>query len=170
VGLIVKFTTFDCSVVVVAFVPEEPETAEPGIWTATRMVSAAMMSEAGTVTVNCVLVTEVGVSLTWFGPTVHKIMAPVTQPPPLAVSGKSVPPAGCCAGLRNVRTEEDVWFVKFVLNWEQPPTDPNTASAAISHLRETIRTRSSSSYPCCETPGRRNSCEDYPDAAEPSDD
>jgi hypothetical protein len=31
VGLIVKFTTFDCSVVVVAVVLEEPETAEPGI-------------------------------------------------------------------------------------------------------------------------------------------
>jgi hypothetical protein len=29
-----------------------------------------------------------------------------------------------------------------VLNWEQPPADPNTTSAAISHLREYIRTRS----------------------------
>jgi hypothetical protein len=169
VELIVKFTTFDTSVVVVAVVPEEPETAEPGIWMATRMVPAAVMSEAGTVAVNCVLVMEVGVSWTWFGPTFHKMMAPVTNPPPLAVSGNSVPPAGCCAGLRNVSTEEDVWLVKFVLNWEQPPARPNTASAAISHLREYIQTRSSPSHPC-ETPGRRKSCEYNPGAEEASDD
>ena len=35
VGLMVKFTKFDTSVVVVAVVPEAPETAEPGICTAT---------------------------------------------------------------------------------------------------------------------------------------
>ena len=35
VGLISKLTTFDISVVVVAVVPEAPETAEPGICTAT---------------------------------------------------------------------------------------------------------------------------------------
>lgn len=34
-AIIVNGTTFDCSVVVVAVVPEEPETAEPGISTAT---------------------------------------------------------------------------------------------------------------------------------------
>ena len=32
--LIVKYTTFEISVVVVALVLEVPETAEPGIWTA----------------------------------------------------------------------------------------------------------------------------------------
>jgi hypothetical protein len=35
VGLMVKFTKFDTSVVVVAVVPDAPETAEPGICTAT---------------------------------------------------------------------------------------------------------------------------------------
>lgn len=34
-GFTLKLTTFDTSVVVVALVPEAPETAEPGIWTAT---------------------------------------------------------------------------------------------------------------------------------------
>lgn len=33
-ALIVKFTTFDFSVVVVAFVLDDPETADPGICTA----------------------------------------------------------------------------------------------------------------------------------------
>jgi hypothetical protein len=35
VGLMVKFTKFDTSVVVVAVVPDAPETADPGICTAT---------------------------------------------------------------------------------------------------------------------------------------
>jgi hypothetical protein len=168
IGSTVKLTRFDISVVVVAAVPDVPETAEPGIWMATAMVPAAVMSEAGTLTINCVLVMEVGVSWTWFGPTFHKSIAPVTKPPPLAVSVKSVPPAGWCAGLRKVRAEEDVWLVKFVLNWEQPPASPNTASAAISHLRETIRTRSCPCHPY-ETPGRQKSCENNPGAEETSD-
>ena len=108
VGLIVKFTTFDCSVVVVAVVPEAPETAEPGIWTATRMVSAAVMSEAGTVAVSCVLVMEVGVSWTWFGPTFHKTAARGTNPAPFAVIVKLWSPAFAVWGLRYASTEEDV--------------------------------------------------------------
>jgi len=39
---------------------------------------------------------------------------------------------------RIVSTEEDVCDVKFVLNCEHPPASPNTASTAISHLREYI--------------------------------
>lgn len=35
VGSILKLTRFDISVVVVAVVPDDPETAEPGIWMAT---------------------------------------------------------------------------------------------------------------------------------------
>lgn len=54
-------------------------------------------------------------------------------------------PAGTEAGLKNCRNDEDVCVVKFVLNSEQPPASPNNASAAMSHLRETIRTLSSRS-------------------------
>jgi hypothetical protein len=54
-GLTVKNTTFDTSVVVVAVVPEAPETAEPGIWTATCNVTGVdpvfTMLAAGTVPV-----------------------------------------------------------------------------------------------------------------------
>jgi len=100
------------------------------------------------------------------------MIAPETKPPPFAVMGKPVEgtePTATEDGLRKNRTEEDVWEVKFVLNWEQPPPSPNTTSAPISHLREYIRTRSSPSHPC-ETPGRRKSCENYPGTEETSDD
>jgi hypothetical protein len=132
------------------------------------MFPAAATSEAGTVAVSCVLLMNVVVSGSWFGPTFHRMMAPETKPPPVAVMVKSESPAFAVWGLRNVRTEEDVWIVKFVLNWEQPPASPITTSAAISHLREYIRTRSSPSHPR-ETPGRRNSCEYDPSAEETSD-
>src|SRR5229473_5934141 len=98
------------------------------------------------------------------------MIAPETNPAPFAVIGKPVEgtaPTATEDGLRNVRTEEDVWVVKLVLNWEQPPASPNITSAAISHLREYIRTRSSPSYPR-ETPGRRTSCENNPGAEEAS--
>jgi hypothetical protein len=127
------------------------------------------MSEAGTVAVSCWLLTKVVASWTWFGPAFHKRMAPVTKPAPFAVMVKSEPPAFAVWGLRNDRNEDDVWLVKFVLNWEQPPTKPDIASAAIIHLHEYIRTRSSPSHPC-ETPGRRKSCENNPRAEETSDD
>ena len=169
---ILKLTMFETSVVVVAVVLEDPETAEPGIWTATRTVPALVKFEAGTIAVSWVLLTNVVVSWIWFGPEFQRTIAPGTNPAPFAVIVKPVEgtaPAATEAGLRNVRTEVDVWFVKFVLNWEQPPTRPNTASAAIIHLREYIRTRSSPSHPC-ETPGRRKSCEYNPGAEEISDD
>jgi len=132
------------------------------------MLPAAAMSEAGTVAVNCALLMKVVVSWDWFGPTFHRMMAPETKPAPVAVMMKSESPAFAVWGLRNVRAEEDVWIVRFVLNWEQPPASPNTTSAAISQLREYIRTRSSLSHPC-ETPGRRKSCENNPGAEETSD-
>jgi hypothetical protein len=100
------------------------------------------------------------------------MIAPVTNPMPFAVIGKPVEgtaPTATDAGLRKVRNEVDVWVVKFVLNWEQPPASPTTTSATISHKREYIRTRSSPSYPR-ETPGRRTSCENNPGAEETSDD
>jgi hypothetical protein len=56
-GLTVKLTTFDTSVVVVAVVPEAPETAEPGIWTVTCAVPAVAISEAGTVAVSWLALT-----------------------------------------------------------------------------------------------------------------
>jgi hypothetical protein len=58
-GLIVKFTTLDTSVVVVALILEDPETAEPGIWTAIWMVPAAATYEAGTGAVTTALLTYV---------------------------------------------------------------------------------------------------------------
>jgi hypothetical protein len=106
--------------------------------------------EAGTVADSCVLLTNVVVSWIWFGPKFQRIIAPETNPAPFAVIGKPVEGTaliGSEAGLRNTRTEVDVWVVKFVLNWEQPAASPNTTSATISHLRENIRTRSSPSYP-----------------------
>lgn len=56
---IAKYTTFDISVVVVAPVFEVPETAEPGICTATCTVPALVIKEAGTGAVNCELLTSV---------------------------------------------------------------------------------------------------------------
>jgi hypothetical protein len=78
------------------------------------------------------------------------MIAPDTKPAPFAVMGKPVEgtvPAGTEEGLRNVRTEVEVWVVKFVLNWEHPPASPAITSATISHLREYIRTLSSPIYP-----------------------
>jgi hypothetical protein len=100
------------------------------------------------------------------------MIAPGTKPPPFAFIGNPVEgtePTATEDGLRYDRAEVDVWVVKFVLNWEQPPASPATTSAPNSHLREYIRTRSSPSDPC-ETPGRRKSCENYPAAEETSDD
>lgn len=87
------------------------------------------------------------VSESWFGPTFHRITAPVTNPLPLAVMGK--PPDGtlpnvAVAGLRNVRNDEEVCVVKFVLYSLQPMPSPNTMmTAAINQLREGIQERSS---------------------------
>jgi hypothetical protein len=58
-GLIEKRITFDTVVVVVAFVPEVPETAEPGIWTCTRAVPAVAIKEAGTIAVSWLSLTIV---------------------------------------------------------------------------------------------------------------
>jgi hypothetical protein len=44
------------------------------------------------------------------------MMAPVTKPLPFAVMVNPESPAVTAWGLRNVRVEEDVWLVKFVLN------------------------------------------------------
>src|SRR6267378_3312752 len=107
------------------------------------MFPAAATLEAGTVAVSCVLLMKVVVSWVWFGPTFHRMMAPETKPPPVAVMVKLESPALAVCGLRNISSEDDVWTVKFVLNWEQPPASPNTTSAVISQLREYIRTRSS---------------------------
>jgi len=57
-GLTVKLTKSDTSVVVVAVVPEAPETAEPGIWTATCAVPAVAILEAGTVAVSWLALTR----------------------------------------------------------------------------------------------------------------
>src|SRR6266550_3670264 len=110
------------------------------------MFPAAATLDAGTVAVSCVLLIKVVVSLAWFGPTFHRMIAPETKPPPVAVMVKSESPAFAVWGLRNVSVEEDVWMVKFVLNCEQPPTSPNATSVAINQLREYIRTRSSPSH------------------------
>ena len=64
VGLMLKFTTFDTSVVVVAVVPDAPETADPGICTATFTLPAEVRSEFGTGAVSCALLTKVVVSWT----------------------------------------------------------------------------------------------------------
>jgi hypothetical protein len=56
-GLTVKLTKSDTSVVVVAVMPEAPETAEPGIWTATCAVPAVAILEAGTDAVSWVALT-----------------------------------------------------------------------------------------------------------------
>ena len=58
-GMTVKGTTSDTSVVVVAVVPEAPETAEPGIWTATCIVPAVAILEAGTVADSWLALTKV---------------------------------------------------------------------------------------------------------------
>ena len=49
---IVKYTTLEISVVVVLFMFEVAEVAEPGIWTATCTVPGAVTKEAGTGAVN----------------------------------------------------------------------------------------------------------------------
>jgi hypothetical protein len=44
------------------------------------------------------------------------MIAPVTNPVPVATMGRSASPAFAVWGLKNVNVEEDVWVVKFVLN------------------------------------------------------
>jgi hypothetical protein len=95
-------------------------------------------SEAGTGAVSCMLLTRVVTS----GVPFHRMIAPVTKPPPLAVIVKPCAPAVAALGLTNVSTEEDVWMERFVLYWEQADANPQAMSATISHLREHIRTRS----------------------------
>ena len=77
---IVKSTMFDTSVVVVALVLEVPETAEPGIWTATWTVPGVAISDAGTGAVSWILLTKVV-----FANCVpfHRMNAPATKPEPL---------------------------------------------------------------------------------------
>jgi hypothetical protein len=86
---------------------------------------------------------------------------PETKPAPLTVIVKAGSPAFTVCGFKNDTDEEDVWIDKFVLNWEQPPVRPNTASVAINHLRENIRIRSPSNH-SCEMPVLRQSCEINP--------
>jgi hypothetical protein len=62
VAPILKTTRLDTSLVVVAVVLEDPETAEPGICTATCTAPADVKFEAGTIAVSCVLLTNVVVS------------------------------------------------------------------------------------------------------------
>jgi hypothetical protein len=83
---------------------------------------------------------------------------PETKPAPLTVIVNPASPAFTACGFKNDTDEEDVWTDKFVLNWEQPPVRPNTASVAINHLRENIRIRSPSNH-SCEMPVLRQSCE-----------
>jgi hypothetical protein len=72
-------------------------------------------------------------------------------------------PAFTVWGFKYATDEEDVWMVRFVLNWEQPPARPTTVSAAMSHLRETIRTRSPLNLRC-KMPGQRKCRENNPGA------
>jgi hypothetical protein len=72
VGLMMKFTTLETSVVVVAVVPEAPETAEPGICTAIGTVAAVAIYEAGTGAVTWEALTNVVVSAISFGPAFHR--------------------------------------------------------------------------------------------------
>lgn len=73
----------------------------------------------------------------------HRINAPETKPPPLAVIVKPCVPAVAALGLTNVSEEDDVWMERLVLYCEQAEASPQATSATISHLREHIRTRSS---------------------------
>src|SRR5271166_3066504 len=73
----------------------------------------------------------------------HRINAPETKPPPLAVIVKPCAPAVTALGLTNVSEEEDVWTERLVLYCEQAEARPQASNATISHLREHIRTRSS---------------------------
>jgi hypothetical protein len=45
----------------------------------------------------------------------HRINAPVTKPPPLAVIVKPCPPTLAVLGLTKVSTEVEVWMERFVL-------------------------------------------------------
>jgi hypothetical protein len=107
----------ESSVVVVLFVFEVADVAEPGIWTATCTVPVVVIREAGTGAVNTTGLTSVVVSCVCIcpGPTFHKIIAPVTNPPPLTVIVKPDPPAVAVLGLKNATEEEDVWSVRLVL-------------------------------------------------------
>ena len=107
-GAIVKKTTLEISVVVVLYMLEVGEAAEPGICTATCTVPAVVRSEAGTGAVNSLELTSVVVSCVWPAPTFQTMMAPVTKPAPSTVIVKPDPPAGTVLGLRNATEEEDV--------------------------------------------------------------
>jgi hypothetical protein len=142
--LIVKKTTLETSVVVVAVVLEEPDVAEPGISTATCTVPAVARYEAGIGAVRWfastyVVLREIGFALFAF----QRSIAPEMNPVPLAVIVKPPPPTVAVWGLRNVSVDDDVWVVRLVLNSEQADASPHATNATISHLREHIRTRSS---------------------------
>lgn len=108
-ALIVKGTKSDISVVLVALVPEAPETAEPGIWMATCTLPGVAKYDAGTVAVTWVVLIKVVLVK---GVPFHKIYVPVeTKPVPLAVSSRPVDgtlPAIAVVGLTYVSVEEDV--------------------------------------------------------------
>lgn len=140
----VKKTRFETSVVVVAEMLDVPEVAEPGMSTATAIVPGVARYEAGTGAVNVVpftnvVVSEIGLEEFAF----HRRTAPETNPEPVAVSVKPVAPAVKELGARVDSVEDDVWTVRFVLNWEQADASPHTTNATMSHFREHIRTRSS---------------------------
>jgi hypothetical protein len=105
----VKNTTFETSVVVVALVLEEPEMAEPGMSMATWIVPGVVRYEAGMGAVRWlestnVVFSEIGVAELAF----QRMMAPDTNPVPLAVIVKPPVPAVADWGLRNDSVEEDV--------------------------------------------------------------
>jgi hypothetical protein len=141
---IVKKTTLETSVVVVAVVLEEPEMAEPGISMATCTVPAVPRYDAGIGAVRWlestnVVLREIGVAAFAF----QRITAPETKPVPLAVIVKPPPPVVAVWGLKNDNVEDDVCTLRLVLNSEQAEASPHATNATISHLREHIRTRSS---------------------------
>jgi hypothetical protein len=156
-GSIVNSTILESAVVPVAVVLEVPETAEPGMEIAIWTFPALVMFEAGISAVNVVVLTKVVES----GLPFHIMMAPETNPVPVAVSVNPCPPAFAWAGLINLRIEEEVCVVRFVLKLEHPDAMAKAASAAINHLREYIRTRSSLNH-SCKMLGGRNACEQVP--------
>ncbi len=100
----VNRTMFDNSVVPVALEPEEPDTAEPGMDTATWAVPGVATFAAGTTAVSVELFTKVVTN----GFPFHKMIAREVKPLPFAVTTKSELPAGLSAGLINVSAEDPV--------------------------------------------------------------
>ena len=107
-GETVKKTTLEISVVVVLYILEVADVAEPGICTATCTVPGVVTSEAGTGAVNSTELTRVVLSCVWLAPTFHMMIAPVTNPAPFTVIVKPDPPAGAVLGLKKDTEEEDV--------------------------------------------------------------